>query len=252
MTRQNQITRALLLTFLGLGFALPTGWALAQDTPKTKGERGSGTNVVWIYRNGEGDRTPSELYFGSGPTYYSPVQKAPDISLNAAFPSRPLVDPTADLGNEGEGTCIELIFTLNNSTDWASAGFIPGGSIGARPAYNVAEHLAPELGRPVFLRFRARTRAGERVRAKFTSGNFALGLLRDGVRPAQRPRNWPTLLTDRWANVEIDLTPRAAGLESVVVPLQIIAEAADNPGMHAVTVYVDDVRYEVGGTSPSR
>jgi hypothetical protein len=245
MTRQNQITRAVLLTLLGLGFAPPMGRALAQDTPKTKGERGPGTNVVWVYRNGEGKRTPSELYFGSGPTYFSPESKALDISLNAAF-------PVADLGDQGEGSCIELVFPLASAIDWASAGFIPGGSIGAKPAYNVAEHLAPELGRPVFLRFRARTKAGERVRVKFTSGNFALGALKDGVRPAQRPRNTPTLLTDRWTPVEIDLTPKAAGLESVVVPLQITATAVDNPGKQEVTVYVDDVRYEVGGTSSSQ
>ena len=144
----------------------PAGVALAQDTPKTKEGQGPGTNVVWIYRNGEGDRTPSELYFGSGPTYFSPAAKATDISLNSAF-------SVADFGNGGEGTCIELIFTLNNASDWASAGFIPGGSIGPRPAYNVAEHLAPELGRPVFLRFRARTKAGEKAKVKFTSGNFA-------------------------------------------------------------------------------
>ena len=241
MHRKILLRRREWLLSASAAFAAMPIWpslVSAQDGNQSR----TSTNVVWIYKDMGADRSPSEIHFT--PFYYSPEAKATDITTNAEFPTKRL-DP------DGEGTCLSYVFTLNGANDYASAGFMPGSQLGDRPPYDVAKPLAAGFGRPVYLKFRARTANGRRVRVSFTSGGFAKGDLEDGVKPAQSPKederthNKVTTLTDKWETFVIDLRKKAAGLDSVVNPLQVIARYNDNR-VDEVTVYVDDVRYEVG------
>jgi hypothetical protein len=225
-----------------VGLLLVSVAMIASAAPSNAQTSGS-TNVVWIIRAAnDGRPSDSELHFS--PFYISPDNKTTDVTINRDKPIEQ-IDPS------GKGTCIEYIFVLRNVNDWASAGFTPGSQLGDKPAYNVAERLTLGSGRPVYLKFQARTLFGndERARVRFTSGGFASGDLVDGVRPAQTPRPPLTVLNDRWQTITIDMSKKWNGLDRVVNPLQVIVRASDNPGKDEVTVYIKDVRFEVEAPS---
>lgn len=200
---------------------------------------------VWISRDvppsGQDDpRTPEELYFK--PFWLFPESRVTKIQVNEAFPAN-------RLDGDAQGTCVEMVFTLSGANDWVGAGWMAGDHIGDKPPLNLAEKLLVGFDRPVYLKFRARTKAKETVRVHFEAFGFASGDTTDGIRPAQTPQPQVTTLTDKWQTITIDLTKKAAGLEAVVCPLKVIAKADDNPRRDEVTAYVDDLRIEVGPPS---
>ncbi|HKI36843.1 MAG TPA: hypothetical protein VKA46_33635 [Gemmataceae bacterium] len=197
---------------------------------------------VWIYRDMPGTeekdtRTASERYFT--PSFFFPESKASEIVVDPKM-------PVSKLESGGEGTCVEFAFGLKGVDDWAGAGFIPGDKLGDKSAFNVAEKLLVGFGRPVHLKFRARTKDGQIVKARFESCGVKSGDLRDGIELPQTPKPAVTTLGAKWQDVSIELTKKAAGLDKVVCPLKVVVRANENAGKEQVTVYVDDIRFEIG------
>jgi hypothetical protein len=198
---------------------------------------------VWIYKNVPGPedkdaRKQPELYFA--PFFYFPETKASRIIVNVS-------KPVSDLDPDEKGTCIEFVFFDLGADDYAGAGFVPEGTLKTSKApLNIAKDLLVGFNRPVYLNLRARTKAKQIVKVRFECGGLAVGTLVDGVRPAQLPVPEVTVLNDKWKDVTIDLTKKAAGLEKVACPLKVIVRANENPGKDEITVYVDDIRFEVG------
>jgi hypothetical protein len=84
------------------------------------------------------------------------------------------------------------------------------------------------------------------VKVSFETCGLQTGRHVDGIRLPQTPSPKVTPLDDSWREVTIDLTRKAEGLSFVVCPLKVIVRADDNPGRDELTVYVDEVRFEVG------
>jgi len=198
---------------------------------------------VWIYRDVPGPkdkdtRTKSELYFQ--PFFYLPEKKASDISVD-------IKKPASDIDPDEKGTCVEFSFFNLKANDFAGAGFVPEGDLNTdKPPLNVADSLLTGFGRPVFLKFRARAKPKQTIKVCFESCGLSAGPLVDGIRPAQKPDTYPTVVADKWKEITIDLTKKAAGLDKVACPLKVIVRANENPGKEEITVYVDDIRFEVG------
>jgi len=233
-----RLTRVLLLALATMASA----GALGQEPKQPVSE--DAIPRVWIYRDvpapGQEDtRSAPERHFT--PYLYMPEKGANRISVNVRM-------PCAELDSEEKGTCVEFLFAMSGVNDWLSAGFIPGGRPGDRPPRNVidSDHFVVGFGRPVFLRFRARTAKGQTANVGFESGGFADGEIKDGIRPAETPKEQPTRLTDKWAQISIDLTKKAGGLNSVASPLRVVVRANENAGRGEILVYVDDVRFEIG------
>jgi hypothetical protein len=220
---------------LSLGGALAAaGLALGQKEDQTP--------RVWIYRDvpntGQKDtRSESERYFA--PFFFFPESKARDLSVN-------INHPASDFDRDEKGTCVEFVFRLAGANDWAGIGFVPGGDVRNKPPLNIAKELLIGFGRPVHLRFRARTKPGQTVRVRFESGGLTVGKTGDGIRFPQVPEPEVTVLKDQWRDITIDLTKKAAGLERVVCPLKVIVRGSENVGKEEITVYVDDICFEVG------
>ena len=230
---------------ISLAWAL-TGLGFVQPGYAQQNEANDGIPRVWIYRNvpeegkEEDKRAESERHFK--PFYFMPEAKANSISVN----EQRSVEDIPYNGN-GDGTCIEYVFGLNGADDFAVAAMIPGGKLGEKQPFDIINKgLVVGSGRPVFLKFLARTTEGQKVKVRFESGGLSVGKVRDGIRLPQVPNPDPTLLTDEWKVVTIDLTKKAAGLDSVASPLKVIVRSSDNPKQDEITVFVDDVRYEVG------
>jgi len=199
------------------------------------------TPRVWIYKDvpgkGETDkRSEAERYFT--PYFFYPESKVKKIQVNAK-------KAASDLDGGAEGTCLEFTFSDLNANEYAGAGFIPGDSLGEREAYNIAEKLLVGFDRPVFLKFRARTKAKDKVKVRFECFGLGDGRLRDGIK-TQTPDPDLTVLGDSWKDITVDITKKAAGLDSVVSPLRVVVRANENAGKEEIIVYVDDVRFEVG------
>jgi hypothetical protein len=220
---------------------LPLFLLLSQPGPGFGQKKEEPVPQVWIYRDvpreGETDTlTPSERYFQ--PFFFFPEAKVSKIVVNDRLPADKL-----DL--DAKGTCVEFTFGLEGADDFAGAGFIPGGKLGAKPPRNVAEKLLVG-GRSVYLKFRARAKEGQTVRARFEACGLSFGDYADGIELPLTPHPDVTVLKDKWQAVTIDLTKKAEGLESVFCPLKVIVRYNENPGKDEVTVYVDDIRFEVG------
>jgi hypothetical protein len=200
--------------------------------------------VVWIYRDvpGEGasadPRTEEEKLML--PFYLFPQAPAAKGQIR--------VDYRCDLKSidaEGAGTCIKLSFEADGPEWFAGVAFTPGGrapgeNTPGRIDVNRLLRLGGDSQSRVVLRFRARSSAGGTPRVIFQVG----GQKGDGLESPVKPKRTPTTLSDNWADYEIDVTGRPGELRSVVCPLCILVRADQNT-VRSLTVFVDDVRFEV-------
>jgi hypothetical protein len=238
----------LILGFTFLAFSLlKLPVSLSQETNRAAAGAENAPQRVWIYKDvpGPGEqrkRDASELYFT--PFNIAPAAKANDVAIRDQEPVK-RSDGTVD------GTCIEAIVRLSGATDWASFGFMPGSRLGERPPRDLVndDHLVVGNGRPVFLRFRAKTAEGQRAHIRFFACGQGFRDIKDKIMPSVTTKRPVTTLTERWEEVEIDLTKEAArgGLTAVAFPLTAAIRAEDNPGAEQITVAIDDVRFEAGG-----
>lgn len=226
---------ALVVVVVLLVMAFPGGRiGGAQDEEKR-------LTTVWVYRdipgpNEKDTRTDSERKFQ--PFWIQPENKTNDVVVTDHLRAN-------RLDKEAKGTVCEFAFRLR-AREFAEVLFLPGGNNpGTRPGVDVTRALFLDNRMPVFLTFRARTVKDATVKAVFKIGGVAGRDYRDGLRFPEVAKPTPMRLTDQWREVSIDLKGKAKELESVICPLTVTVKETDNPGVEKLTVYIDDVRFEV-------
>ncbi|HYH68106.1 MAG TPA: hypothetical protein VD866_25650 [Urbifossiella sp.] len=235
---------ARLVSFASLAVVLLLG------TPSTRGQPPT-PNVVKVYEDipaeGEPDtRDDTEKVFQ--PFSVFPKAAVERVSLTDRYGVRKL-DTT------GSGTCCEFSFRLGGADWFGGVKFIPGGQDPGEKAgldVNGRLRLGEDKQAKVVLRFRARSADETKPKVVFQAGGTSGRLYADGHKFPKVLQPSPTELTAAWKEYSVDLSGNPAALRSVVCPLCLIVKSEDNPRAEVVTVYVDDVRFEVIESPPAK
>jgi len=211
-----------------------------------------GPRKVWIYSNvtktpPRTDDTPLESHQESvfAPFFFFPQSAAAQSQITV---SDQCTD--ADVGKSAAETCVVCNFEFRGPNDFLGTMFIPGGTNpGTRPGVNVTDllRLGQNPGKKVFLKFKARSSDFLNPKAQFKVGGLRVGEHKDGL---VFSKFLDVRVTDRWREYKIDLTGNNKGLESVVCPFAVVVIKQDNPDINNISIYIDDIRFEVGEPSP--
>jgi hypothetical protein len=200
------------------------------------------TTTVWIYKDfpeGEDKRSATEITFQ--PHFIYPQAAAEG---NQVVITDQLTAAGDNLnGKDGETVC-KFSFRVG-AGQFAGVKFIPQGiEPGRHAGHDIARLLALTKSTPVSLKFRARTRKDETAKVQFKTGGTSGQRHSDTLTFPVSPKQNPVRLTDQWQTVEIVLTGK--DLTQVICPLDIVVIGNSNAGKEEVTVYIDELRYEVG------